>query len=170
MLRQMCRGALAEMRTLLLELRPAALVETSLEDLLHQLGEAVTGREGVQVTVDVEGLCELPSHLHVALYRIAQEALNNVVKHARASQVAVRLRCSPLMPSSSSREGGGQAMEVELVIRDDGLGFVLDDVSPDHMGLGIMRERAETVGAQLEIASQTGQGTQVTVVWSGDEG
>jgi len=61
-------------------------------------------------------------------------------------------------------------MEVELVIRDDGRGFEPDDVSPEHMGLGIMRERAEAVGAQLGIISQTGQGTQVTVVWPGDEG
>jgi signal transduction histidine kinase len=67
MLRQMSRGALAEMRTLLLELRPAAVVETGLEDLLRQLGEAVAGREGVPVTVETEGRCELPADLHVAL-------------------------------------------------------------------------------------------------------
>jgi signal transduction histidine kinase len=170
MLRQMSRGALAEMRTLLLELRPAALVETSLEDLLHQLGEAVTGREGVPVTVEVEGSCELPADLHVALYRIAQEALNNVVRHAKASQVAVDLRCTPRVPSSSLQEGDGAGVKVELCIRDDGRGFDPEDVPPEHMGLGIMRERAEAVGAQLRIVSQTGRGTQVTVVWPGDEG
>jgi signal transduction histidine kinase len=169
MLRQMSRGALAEMRTLLLELRPAAVVETSLEELLRQLGEAVTGRAGVQVAVEVEGSCELPADLHVALYRIAQEALNNVVKHAKASQVAVSLRCTACVPSSSSREGEGPGVKVELVIRDDGRGFAPDDVSPEHMGLGIMRERAEAVGAQLRIVSQAGQGTQVTVVWPGDQ-
>jgi signal transduction histidine kinase len=170
MLRQMSRGALAEMRTLLLELRPAALAETSLEDLLRQLGEAVTGREGVPVTLEVEGLCELPADLHVALYRIAQEALNNVVKHAKASQVAVSLCCTPRVPSPSSREGEGAGVKVELCIRDDGRGFDLDDVPPEHMGLGIMRERAEAAGAQLGIVSQTGRGTQVTVVWPGDGG
>jgi signal transduction histidine kinase len=106
----------------------------------------------------------------VALYRIAQEALNNVVKHAKAGQVAARLRCTPRLPSSSSWEGDGPGVEVELVISDDGRGFELDDVSPEHMGLGIMRERAEAVGAQLGIVSLTGQGTQVTVVWPGDEG
>jgi signal transduction histidine kinase len=170
MLRQMSRGALAEMRTLLLELRPAAAVETGLEDLLRQLGEAVTGREGVPVTLEVEGRCELPADLHVALYRIAQEALNNVVKHAKASQVAVSLRCTPRVPSPSSREGEGAGVKVELCIHDDGQGFDPDDVPPEHMGLGIMRERAEAVGAQLGIVSQTGRGTQVTVVWPGDEG
>jgi signal transduction histidine kinase len=170
MLRQMSRGALAEMRTLLLELRPAALVETSLQDLLRQLGEAVAGREGVPVIVEVKGLCELPADLHVALYRIAQEALNNVGRHAKASQVAVGLRCTPRVPSPSSGEGERPGVEVELVISDDGRGFDPADVSPEHMGLGIMRERAEAVGAQLGIVSQTGRGTQVTVVWPGDEG
>ena len=61
-------------------------------------------------------------------------------------------------------------MKVELVISDDGRGFDPDDVPPERMGLGIMRERAEAVGAQLGIVSQTGRGTQVTVVWPGDEG
>jgi signal transduction histidine kinase len=162
MLRQMSRGALAEMRTLLLELRPAAVVETGLEELLRQLGEAVTVREGVPVTVEVEGRCELPTDLHVALYRIAQEALNNVVKHAKASQVAVSLRCTPRVP--------GPGMKVELGIRDDGQGFDPDHVPPEHMGLSIMRERAEAVGAQLGIVSQIGQGTRLTVVWPRDEG
>jgi signal transduction histidine kinase len=170
MLRQLTRGALAEMRTLLLELRPAAVVETSLEDLLRQLGDAVTGREGVPVTLQVEGLCELPADLHVALYRIAQEALNNVVKHAKASQVAVSLRCAPRVRSPSLRKGEGAGVKVELCIRDDGLGFDPDDVPPEHMGLGIMRERAEAVGGQFRIGSQTGRGTQVTVVWPGDAG
>jgi signal transduction histidine kinase/ligand-binding sensor domain-containing protein len=170
MLRQMSRGALAEMRTLLLELRPAALVETSLEDLLRQLGEVVTGREGVPVAVEVDGLCELPADLHVALYRIAQEALNNVVKHAQASQVAVSLRCTPRVPLPSLQEGEGAGVKVELCIRDDGRGFDPDDVPPEHMGLGIMRERAEAVGAQLGIVGQAGRGTQVTVVWPEDEG
>ena len=93
-LRGLCRGALAEMRTLLLELRPARLVETRLDDLLRQLGEAASGREGIPVAVQVEGQqrAKLPPDVHIALYRIAQEALNNVVKHARAHQVTVRLR------------------------------------------------------------------------------
>jgi ligand-binding sensor domain-containing protein/signal transduction histidine kinase len=169
-LRQMSRGALAEMRTLLLELRPTALVETRLADLLRQLGEAVTGREGVPVTVVVEGECGLPADLHVALYRIAQEALNNVVKHAKASQIVVSLRCGPRAPSPSPREGEGAGLRVELCIRDDGCGFDPDDVPPDHLGLGIMRERAEAAGAHLEIVGLAGQGTQVTVVWPGDEG
>ncbi len=160
-LRQLSRGALAEMRTLLMELRPTALAEANLRDLLYQLGEAVTGRTGVPVTVTVESQTDLPTDVHVALYRIAQEALNNVVKHARASQVTVSLRCYPPSPF----QGEGLGVRVELLIRDDGRGFDLSDLEPGELGLGIMRERAQAIGASLNIESQPGHGTQVTVVW-----
>jgi ligand-binding sensor domain-containing protein/signal transduction histidine kinase len=170
-IRRLSRGALAEMRTLLLELRPAALVETSLGELLHQLAEAVTGRTGVPVTVAVEGQCELSSDVHVALYRIAQEALNNVVKHACAEHVAVSLCCVPLPVSQRRRllAEGRKGRMVKLRIRDDGCGFDLGEVLPDHMGLGIMHERAQAIGATLEIESEPGLGTQVVVIWKEDE-
>ena len=93
-LRNLSRGALAEMRTLLLELRPSALADAGLDDLLRQLADAVQGRTGVPVELSVAGYFGLPADVHLALYRIAQEGLNNVVKHAAASQVAVRLLCS----------------------------------------------------------------------------
>jgi GAF domain-containing protein/HAMP domain-containing protein len=160
-LRQLSRGALAEMRTLLLELRPATLVEASLGDLLRQLGEAVIGRTGVPVTVTVEGGRAIPDDVHVALYRIAQEALNNVVKHAHASQVMVSLRRFP--PAS----GGDREGTVELCINDDGRGFDPSYIPPDRLGLGIIRERAQTIGATLKIDSRPGRGTQVTAVWKG---
>jgi signal transduction histidine kinase len=156
-LRKLTRGALAEMRTLLLELRPASLIETPLGDLLRQLAEAATGRIGVPVSLTVEGDPILPPDVHVALYRIAQEAMNNVVKHARAGQAEMSLR------SARDPATGGRAIELE--IRDDGRGFDIQDVPPDHLGLGIMRERAEAIGAQLEIESEPGQGTRVCVTW-----
>ena len=163
-MRRLSRGALAEMRTLLLELRPAAVVEASLGDLLRQLAEAVTGRKDVSVTVSVEGQCALPTDVHVALYRIAQEALNNVVKHAHASQVMVGLRCTSSLPTGVGEE---QQETVELHVSDDGRGFDPSSISPDHLGLGIMRERAQVIGATLEIESRPGHGTQVMVVWKG---
>jgi nitrate/nitrite-specific signal transduction histidine kinase len=182
-LRQLSRGALAEMRTLLLELRPAALVEADLDGLLRQLAEALTGREGIPVAVTMEGQVDLPAEVHVALYRIAQEALNNVVKHAQASQVEVSLRCAPFFPSdrvrsdfSLSRGEEGEpapstveGARVELCIRDNGRGFDPGNVPPDRLGLGIIRERAQAIGAVLEIDSQLGRGTQVKVVWTKDE-
>ncbi len=164
-LRQLTRGALAEMRTLLLELRPAALAEASLDELLRQLGEAVTGRSGLPVEVTVEGESDVPPDVHVALYRIAQEALNNVVKHADASEVAVNLRCL----FEPHGEDGQQRQVVELEICDDGCGFDLGGVPPERLGLGIVRERAEAIGAELEIETEPGSGTKVEVVWRSEQ-
>jgi signal transduction histidine kinase len=99
----------------------------------------------------VEGDCALPPEVQVALYRIAQEALNNVAKYARATQVSVSLRLS----SDSAR----------LMVIDDGVGFDPAAIPPNHLGLRIMRERAEAIGARLNIYSEPGEGTQVAVVW-----
>jgi nitrate/nitrite-specific signal transduction histidine kinase len=167
--RQLTRGALAEMRTLLLELRPTALVEAEMSELVRQLGEALRGRVRVPVTVEIdrtqEALSErlLPPEVKVALYRIAQEALNNVAKHANASQVTIRLHSTPL--SLVGGEVGGEGVRVELTIHDDGYGFDPGSIPPDHLGLGIMRERAEAVGARVTIESEIGRGTTVVVAW-----
>jgi signal transduction histidine kinase len=160
------------MRTLLLELRPAALAETPLEDLLHQLGEAASGREGIPVSVLVEGsipdagTSELPADVHIAFYRIAQEALNNVVKHARASQVTVRL-CFTCAEAELPYEQPGKS--VLLSISDDGRGFDPASIAAAHLGLGIMKERAQAIGASLIIDSHSGEGTQVTLLWEQGE-
>ena len=162
-LRELTRGALAEMRTLLLELRPSALVDAPLDDLLRQLAESITGRARVPVVVEVEGECVLPPEVKVALYRIAQEALNNVAKHAGASQALVSLRCAPPFPPEI---GGEQRGGVELRISDDGRGFDPEGIPPESLGLGIMRERAEAIGATLIVGSEVGRGTEVVVEWS----
>ncbi len=150
-IRQLNRGALAEMRTLLLELRPAALVEIPLSDLLHQLGDSITGRARVPVDVDVTGQHSLPPEVKIALYRIAQEALNNIAKHARASHAKVNLYCQP--------------GHVELNVRDDGQGFDIRNIPPDSLGLGIMRERAKEINAALTVKSEIGHGTEAVVIW-----
>ncbi len=137
-----------------------ALAETKLGDLLCQLAEAATSRARLPVTLDIEWQELLPPEVQVALYRIAQEALNNAVKHSRASQAQVSLRPGP----NSSRLDGG----VELGISDNGRGFNPADVTPQRLGLGIMRERAESIGATLRIDSQVGQGTRVVAVWAGE--
>jgi PAS domain S-box-containing protein len=151
-LRELTRGALAEMRTLLLELRPAKLVEVDLADLLRQLAEAVAGRARVPVTVQVEGEVEVPAEVKVAFYRVAQEALNNVAKHAQASRATIHLQRSPNL--------------IALAIQDDGCGFVFESIAPEHLGLGIMRERAEAIGASLSVQSEPDQGTFVEVRWT----
>jgi signal transduction histidine kinase len=150
--RQLSRGALAEMRALLLELRPSALVDADVGDLLRQLGEAAAGRARLPVDVAVAGGCsDMTPEVKVAIYRIAQEALNNVTKHAGASQAAISLRC-----------GHGW---IELHVRDDGRGFDVGNIPPDHLGVGIMRERADAIGASLEISSGVGEGTEIAFVW-----
>lgn len=150
-LRRLTRGALAEMRTLLLELRPSTLTEVALSDLLEQLTEATTERGRIPVTLDIQGKCTLQPKVQVALYRIAQEALNNIVKHARATQAVVCLE--------------HQIDQVKLVVADDGRGFLTEGVEPDRLGLNIMRERAEKIGANLTIDSQPNEGTTITLIW-----
>ena len=149
--RQLTRGALAEMRTLLLELRPAAFADAELGDLLHQLGESVTGRARVPVDVTVDGECRLSPDVKIALYRIAQEALNNVAKHSRASRAKVNLDCKDNI--------------ITLSIRDNGHGFDARNVPPDSLGLGIMRERARGINADITLESKIGEGTEVKVIW-----
>ncbi|MCB0255054.1 MAG: GAF domain-containing protein [Anaerolineae bacterium] len=157
-LRQLSRGALAEMRTLLLELRPNVLAEADLGDLLRQLAEAVAGRTGMAVQVTVDPACELPDDVRIALYRIAQEALNNVVKHARAEHALVELRCRDV-------DDSGRNSTARLVIHDDGIGFDVNAVPPDRLGLGIICERTSAISAALTLDSDAGQGTTITVVW-----
>ena len=140
------------------------LVEASLGDLLHQLGEAVTGRTGVPVAVGVEGECLFPSEVHVTLYRIAQEALNNVVKHAAAQHVTIELQCTSA-PSGVDRK---QQQRVELQVSDDRRGFDPSHIPPERFGLSILRERAQDIGASLEIDSRPGQGTRIRAVWRGE--
>jgi len=149
--RQLTRGALAEMRTLLLELRPSALIEAELSHLLEQLAEAITGRTRIPIVVTTIGNCVLPDDTKVGFYRIAQEALNNVAKHSDATEALVSLICDK--------------EKVTLKIKDNGVGFNTDKISPESLGVGIMQERAEDMRASLSINSHAGEGTEIVVVW-----
>jgi two-component system nitrate/nitrite sensor histidine kinase NarX len=151
-LRRLTRGALAELRALLAELRPSILTDTDLGDLLRQLGSAFTGRTNIPVAVTVGGQGILPTGVQVAFYRVCQEGLSNIAKHTEASQVAIDLLYDP--------------GAVELRLSDDGCGFDPAHISPGRSGLSMMRERAQAVGAVLSIASQPGQGTELTIRWT----
>jgi nitrate/nitrite-specific signal transduction histidine kinase len=151
-LRQLTRGALAEMRTLLLEMRPESLERSDLKSLLTQLADAFIGRVRVPVALIIQGDCELTHEVKLVFYRVAQETLNNIAKHSGARQVELHIKCQP-----------GQ---LNLRIQDDGLGFNIDSIPPDHLGIAIMRERASSIGAELKIESQLGQGTTVELDWS----
>lgn len=151
-LRRLTRGALAEMRMLLAELRPSALSDTDLGDLLRLLGNALAGRLNIPVEVIVAGEGTLPTDVQVALYHLCQEGLNNIAKHAGASRVEIHLQ----------HEAGA----VEVCLRDDGRGFEPEHTPSGHYGLSMMRERAEAVGAILSVTSQPGHGSEIVIRWA----
>ena len=95
---------------------------------------------------------DLPADLQVATYRVCQEALNNVAKHAGAGMVEINLK--------------HEDTAIELSIRDNGRGFDPKQTSSGHYGLSMMHERAEGVGARLSIVSQPGHGTELTIHWT----
>ena len=150
-LRRLTRGALAEMRMLLRELRPNTIADANLGLLLTQLSQSVSARQDIEVDLQVCSECDLPLEVHVALYRIAQEATTNIAKHAEASQLDMNL--------------DKDDKEVRMIITDDGKGFNIREVPPENMGLNIMQERADAVGAELDIKSQPRAGTTITVTW-----
>jgi signal transduction histidine kinase len=159
--------ALKEMRLLVFELRPPELEREGLVRALRRRLEAVEGRAGVEgrVVVDVAGegslgerggdstrdFGELPENIEENLYRIAQEALNNTLKHASASSVVVYLR----------RRGS----QIELEVIDDGLGFDPESTrDKEGMGLESIRERAQELGGAAVIRSAPGEGVSVKVI------
>jgi PAS domain S-box-containing protein len=151
LLSDLMRGASAEMRNLLLELRPEALQNLSLSKLLESLVVSIQTRTRVDIKLEVDGDCLLPEEVKITLYRIAQEALNNVTKHAQANQVNIQLI--------------NHADKVVLKVTDNGRGFDPDKLYLERMGISIMRKRAEKIGAVLQIESNLGEGTLVTVAW-----
>ncbi|MBI9047079.1 MAG: PAS domain S-box protein [Anaerolineaceae bacterium] len=151
-LRRLTRSAQAEMRALLAELRPSTLIDSELDELLHLLGNALSGRIDIPVVVTGSEKVILPAEVQIAFYRVCQEALNNIAKHAKASRAEINLK--------------NEGTVVELCIRDDGQGFDPKQTTSGHYGLGIMRERAEAVGAQLSVTSRPGDGTEITVRWT----
>jgi signal transduction histidine kinase len=150
-LRQSNRGALAEMRTLLLELRPNALLQTDIQELLKYLINAFKGRTQIPTRLVIKGSNPLPDDIKICLYRIAQETINNIAKHAEAEHVVITLEC--------------QSTYVILKILDDGIGFNLTKISAEHLGLRIMKERADAIGASFSIISKPDHGTTVKVTW-----
>jgi signal transduction histidine kinase len=151
-LRQLVRGALAEMRTLLFELRPAALEHAELETLLRQLADALTGRTRIPVAIEMSGQADPPAEVKNVYYRITQEAFNNIAKHAAAEQVNLTLHQS--------------TDSIQLLITDNGRGFDPESVAPDRMGLAIMAERAARIDADLDTQSRPGEGAQLRLTWT----
>jgi signal transduction histidine kinase len=149
---QINRAAMGEMRILLLELRPQAIIKTPLNNLLQHLIDAAKGRAIIEGILDVEGTeFEVPPDIHVALYRLAQESVNNILKHSQAKAFTNTLRY--------------ETNRVTLQIQDDGVGFDPTQSTPG-MGLNNLRERAEEIEAKLDIISAPEKGTTIRVVWN----
>ena len=140
---------LAEMRALIFELRPESLEAEGIVAALNRQAAAIGARYEIEVVTDFDAEPELTPRAREALYRIAQESMHNVVKHAGAGRIDIRL-------ASDSRS-------VMLEVSDNGHGFDPHGEFPGHLGLRSMAERAEAVGAAYEIQSRAGAGTRVRV-------
>lgn len=150
-LRRLTHGAQADMRLLLAELRPNTLTDSDLGDLLHLLANALTGRTNIKMNIVINGSASLPGDVQLAFYRMCQEAINNIVKHAEATKVDVTLEYDRDF--------------VDLSIHDDGHGFSPETVPPGHYGLSMMRERGDAVGISVSIESQIGKGSTILLRW-----
>jgi two-component system nitrate/nitrite sensor histidine kinase NarX len=150
------RGALAEMRSMLIELRSGDLQNQTLDQLLATLVAAARARTNTIVVLSILSVAELPNDVTLTLYRIAREAINNALVHASATEVNVSL---------SARED-----HVELHVQDDGCGFDLHTVPTGHLGLRIMSERMAEIGGDVQIQSKLGHGTDIALIWSSNAG
>ena len=146
----LAREALGEMRSLIFELRPGNLTEEGFVSALRKHVASVQGRTGLVIRLDVSpDLARLPLPIEDVLYRIAQEAIHNVVKHAQAHEVNIRITDSPT--------------NVRLEIRDDGVGFD-SRTRTDGLGLPGMAARADRLGGSVTVGSAEGRGTVVVAV------
>lgn len=144
------RDALSEMRLLVFELRPPILKQKGLVNAIQERLKSVEERTGLEIGLKARLTSSLPGHIEDALYRIVQEALNNIIKHAQASQVNIHLIQS------------GQTLL--LHVQDDGAGFDLDQASQSGgLGLKTMQERADAIQGNFSIRSAPGEGTELTL-------
>ena len=150
-LRDLAAQTLDEVRKLALELRPSVLDDLGLVAALRQHVRATEERTGLSTQLTVSGLDEadrLPASVETALFRIAQEAITNAIRHANAHSVQVRLRRGP--------------DAVTLEVRDDGVGLgATAGLDAEHQGLFGMRERAHLLGGTLQVANVSPRGTLV---------
>lgn len=146
-IRHLIQSALAQMRMILIELHPDALVKTSLAVILKQLCEAFTRQTGITVDFRANVQAQLVAEEQIAVYRIAQESLHNIEKHAQATQVYVHVQV----------DAGG----LSLYIADDGVGFHRDGITELQFGVKGIEERAHGIGATITIDSIIDKGTEI---------
>jgi signal transduction histidine kinase len=155
-LQKLNRRAMNEMRMMLYELQPEALQKMHLRELIQTAVDAAVAASPAKFDVQLHSEAEPPADVRIGFYRIAQEALNNVVKHSQAAHVQVELDC----PASD---------RCLLRIADDGAGMALNS-KPGHFGIENMRKRAASIGAAIDIQSAAGKGAEITAVWQPEAG
>jgi len=148
--RRIIHEAASDLRALIADLRPPALAGKTLPEALEDFAQSLTAVEGIPIDVHIEGHGRLGEAEEAELYRIAYEALTNAVRHARPQHIRVSLHLAP--------------PEFHLRVEDDGQGFDPNAAQPDHWGLVGMHERAERLGAVLQLNSAPGEGTRVEVI------
>ncbi|QQE73813.1 sensor histidine kinase [Brevibacillus composti] len=146
---EMAAAAQSEMRALLLHLRPATLQNKTLKEAIQDLLEELTRKNAMDISWEIEDTSNLPSGIEDHLFRILQESLSNTLRHARASQIQVKL---------FTLQG-----QVRMRIVDDGVGFDPDGEKLTSYGLRTMRERVAELGGSFDIYSAVGKGTQIEV-------
>jgi signal transduction histidine kinase len=150
-LQTLSQNALGEMRSLIQQLRPHSLIENGLPAALRDHAAERFEQDNLKVEVQVKGKGHLPPIVEEGLFRIAQEALNNIVKHAKTDKAMIQLKFVNDLAS--------------LTIEDQGVGF--DQTSTKsatgHMGLSSMRERVESLGGNLDIDTSPGKGTRIRI-------
>ena len=156
-LSRLIRGALAEMRSMLIELRMGQLQHQTLEQLLSTLVDGARARSQASITLSLmKNIPVLPEKIMMGFYRIAREALINATVHSGASRIEMSLA-----------EDQGVLV---LRVQDDGCGFDIQEVSAGHLGLNIMTERALDIGAELQMQTEPGHGTSISISWGDQTG
>jgi signal transduction histidine kinase len=126
-------------------------MDESIGELIQDLVKSVGVRTTIPIKLDINGEYKFPAKVELSFYRIAQEALNNIIKHSCADHARIVLKAVP--------------GEIYMEITDNGKGFKSKKVTSTNLGLAIMKERAKLIGASINIKSLPGEGTRVTVIY-----
>jgi PAS domain S-box-containing protein len=148
-IREIIQESIFEVRLILFQLHSARFSEENLVVLLKKLTESLETRTKIPVSLISSKCYMFKPSINKAIYRIAQQSLNNIVKHAEAKNIYITLNCTN--------------EEFTLNIKDDGIGFSMNQVSKQNMGIEIMKERAVSINAVLDIISKRGEGTEVSL-------
>ena len=151
-IRMLNSAALTEMRALLFDLRPSSFKNEDLEERLKELVKSMGIKSTIPISVEIVKKYSYSHNIELGFYRIAQETLNNIVKHSCATKAKLVLKSLP--------------DKITLDIVDNGVGFNPEDTSPENLGLIIMKERAKMIEASLVLDSNPGKGTKISLVYN----